>query len=66
MNVKTYTMLRPNGDVVTFTNLTKFAKDNNVCHRGLRNVLSNVIKAHKGWQAYETPSDDLLKRVLNA
>lgn len=47
---KTYTFISPEGELVTFTNLNKFARDNNLSAGHLCNVAQGKRKSHKGWK----------------
>jgi group I intron endonuclease len=46
---KTYTLISPNNVSVTFTNLAKFARDNNLNPQSLKQVAMGRIKSNKGW-----------------
>lgn len=46
----TYSLLSPNGCVVTFFNKQKFARDNNLDASHLGHILSGERKSHKGWR----------------
>jgi group I intron endonuclease len=48
-NQKTYTLLDPEGNSVTFTNMKKFCIENNLCNSKLCLVASGKRKTHKGW-----------------
>ena len=47
----TYSIVSPQGDVVTFTGLNKFCRDNNLFPSPLKEVISGKRKQHKGWKA---------------
>jgi group I intron endonuclease len=49
-NQKTYTMMSPNGEIITFTNMKLFCKENNLSNSKLCLVASGKIKSHKGWK----------------
>ena len=46
---KTFTLRSPTGEEVTFTNMTKFCKINNLNNVSLSRVASGKQKQHKGW-----------------
>jgi len=48
-NQKTFTLLSPDGDLVTFTNMKKFCNDNDLSNSKLCLVASGKRKTHKGW-----------------
>lgn len=48
-NQKTYTMINPSGDIVTFTNMKLFCLENNLCNSKLCLVASGKRRSHKGW-----------------
>jgi group I intron endonuclease len=48
-NQKTYTMISPNGEVVTFTNMKLFCLENNLSNSKLCLVASGKRRSHKGW-----------------
>jgi len=48
-NQKTYTLKSPSGEIVTFTNMKEFCKENNLCNSKLCLVASGKRKNHKGW-----------------
>jgi group I intron endonuclease len=48
-NQKTYTLLNPEGILVTFTNMKLFCKENNLCNSKLCLVANGKRKTHKGW-----------------
>ena len=47
---KEYTMLSPNNELITFTNLAKFARDNNLNQQSLKQVAMGRLKSNKGWK----------------
>jgi len=48
-NQKTYTLLNPNGELVTFTNMKNFCKENNLSNSKLCLVASGKRRSHRGW-----------------
>lgn len=48
-NQKTYTLLNPDGELVTFTNMKKFCIDNNLSNSKLCLVAKGIRNSHKGW-----------------
>lgn len=46
---KTYTMKNPFGEIVTFTNMKEFCKENELCNSKLCLVASGKRRNHKGW-----------------
>jgi hypothetical protein len=46
---KTYTMKSPDGEIITFTNMKEFCKENDLCNSKLCEVASGKRKTHKGW-----------------
>lgn len=46
---KTYTLKSPQNEIVTFTNMKEFCKQNGLCNSKLCNVASGKRKTHKGW-----------------
>jgi len=49
-HAKTYTFLSPEGKIVTFTNLAKFARDNNLNTQSLKQVAMGRMKSNLGWK----------------
>lgn len=49
-NSKSFTLTNPSGNHIKFTNLAKFARDNNLSEACLRNVIKGRSKEHKGWR----------------
>jgi hypothetical protein len=49
-HAKTYTFLSPEGKIVTFSNLAKFARDNNLNPQSLKQVAMGRIKSNLGWK----------------
>jgi len=47
---KIYTLLSPNNTLITFKNLAKFARDNNLNPQSLKHVAMGKIKSNKGWK----------------
>ena len=48
-NQKTFTMISPEGELVTFTNMKLFCIENNLLNSKLCLVASGKRKSHKGW-----------------
>jgi len=48
-NQKTYTMISPEGEVITFTNMKLFCIKNNLSNSKLCLVASGKRRTHKGW-----------------
>jgi group I intron endonuclease len=46
---KTYTLMSPENKLITFTNLAKFARDNNLNPQSLKQVAMGRLKSNKGW-----------------
>lgn len=46
---KTYEMLGPSGELIKFTNMSKYCRENNHNVSGLRNMLKGKTKAYKGY-----------------
>lgn len=46
---KTYTLRSPSGELITFKNLAKFARDNNLNQQSLKQVAMGVLKSNRGW-----------------
>ena len=46
---KTYTLISPENKLITFTNLAKFARDNNLNPQSLKQVAMGRLKSNKGW-----------------
>jgi group I intron endonuclease len=46
---KEYTLLNPDGELITFINMAKFCRDNNLSNAKLCLVASGKRKFHKGW-----------------
>jgi group I intron endonuclease len=46
---KEYTLLNPDGEIITFINMAKFCRENNLLNSKLCLVASGKIKCHKGW-----------------
>jgi hypothetical protein len=46
---KEYSMIAPNGDLIKFKNLAKFARENNLNPQSLKQVAMGKIKSNKGW-----------------
>lgn len=44
-----YEFISPNGERITCDNLSKFARENNLCAKNLQAVYSGKRKHHKGW-----------------
>lgn len=55
-NQKTFTLLSPDGELVTFTNMKKFCLENNLSNSKLCLVAKGVRKTHKGWTR---PNDEI-------
>jgi group I intron endonuclease len=51
-NQKTYTMISPNGEIVTFTNMKLFCLENNLSNSKLCLVASGKRRSHKGWTIF--------------
>lgn len=47
---KTYTLVSPTGELVTFTNMTKFCKENNLSKSKLCLVAQGKRNHHQGWK----------------
>lgn len=47
---KTYSLISPNNKLITFTNLAKFARDNNLNPQSLKQVSMGRLKSNKGWK----------------
>ncbi len=47
---KQYTLISPTGEFVTFKNLAKFARDNNLNPQSLKQVAMGRIPSNKGWK----------------
>jgi group I intron endonuclease len=47
---KTYTLISPNGEKITFTNMAKFCKENNLSNSKLCLVVQGKRNHHKGWK----------------
>jgi group I intron endonuclease len=48
-NQKTFTLLNPDGEFVTFTNMKRFCMENDLSNSKLCLVASGKRKTHKGW-----------------
>lgn len=48
-NQKTYTMVSPDGELITFTNMKLFCTENSLSNSKLCLVAKGKIKSHKGW-----------------
>ena len=48
-HAKTYTLKNPSGKLMTFTNLAKFARDNDLNPQSLKQVAMGRLKSNKGW-----------------
>jgi hypothetical protein len=48
-HAKTYTLKNSNDKLMTFTNLAKFARDNNLNPQSLKQVAMGRLKSNKGW-----------------
>ena len=48
-NAKTYTIVTPNGQEVTFTNLSDYCRRHKLSIGSLHQVLSGKRPHHKGW-----------------
>lgn len=48
-NQKTFTLLNPDGELVTFTNMKKFCIENNLSNSKLCLVAKGIRNTHKGW-----------------
>jgi group I intron endonuclease len=48
-NQKTYTLINPEGNEITFTNMRLFCIENNLCNSKLCLVANGKRKSHKGW-----------------
>jgi group I intron endonuclease len=48
-HAKTYTLKNPGGKLMTFTNLAKFARDNDLNPQSLKQVAMGRLKSNKGW-----------------
>ena len=48
---KTYTMVNPSGEEVTFTNMSRFCIENKLIKTGLHRVYTGGRPAHRGWRA---------------
>lgn len=48
-NQKTFTLLNPDGELITFTNMKKFCIDNNLSNSKLCLVAKGIRNTHKGW-----------------
>jgi group I intron endonuclease len=46
---KEYTLLNPEGEIITFINMAKFCRENNLSNAKLCLVASGKRKSHKGW-----------------
>ena len=46
---KTYTLISPENKLIIFTNLAKFARDNNLNPQSLKQVAMGRLKSNKGW-----------------
>ena len=49
-NQKTYTLTNPNGELITFTNMKKFCKENKLSNAHLCDVASGKRNSHRGWK----------------
>jgi len=49
-NSKEYKLISPEGKILEIKNLNKFARDNNLSDKCLRQVVSGRNKSHKGWK----------------
>lgn len=49
-HAKTYTLLSPEGKTVTFTNLAKFARENNLNPQSLKLLAMGKLKTNRGWK----------------
>jgi group I intron endonuclease len=47
---KTYTLVSPNNELITFTNLAEFARNNNLNPQCLKQVAMGRMKSNKGWK----------------
>ena len=52
LNAKTWEFLNPEGDFITFRNLSRFCKDNGLSAKGMRLVLSGKQSNHKGYRRH--------------
>ena len=48
-NVATHSLKSPEGETVTFTNVSKFCRDNGLIRSRINDVLSGRFKQHRGW-----------------
>lgn len=48
-----FSVLDPNGNKHTGTNASRFARENNLCSRTFRKMLSGQISHHKGWTLWQ-------------
>lgn len=48
--VKTVTLISPDGEVVTITNLYKWCRDNSYSYEGMRWITRGKNHSHKGWR----------------
>lgn len=48
--VKTFTLCNPNGELVTFTNMREFCRNNNLTQGNLIQVANGISFQHKGWR----------------
>jgi hypothetical protein len=47
-----YTFISPNGEKVTFKNLSRFCRENNLIRNKMQYVLKGTRKSHKGWRSF--------------
>ena len=52
--MKTYQLISPNGEIITFTGLAKFARENSIDECGLAGVISGNFKSYKGYKSINT------------
>jgi hypothetical protein len=52
-SAKSYEATSPNGSIISFKNLRKFCRDNNLSFSGMNSVAKGIQSHHRKWTCYE-------------
>lgn len=63
-NIKTYSFINPNGDIVNVTNIKKFCEDNNLSDSKMIALQKHKRTIHKGWKALNGASKKIHKLYI--
>lgn len=51
-SIKTYTMISPDGDIVSITNLKKFCEENGLYYKSMSLVCTGLRPSNRGWRLH--------------